>query len=330
MIELRLNENNIEQDIEYLFNYYKANGFPNYDKSKYNIEKEIIKLKKSPNCINNETKVISQSMIGCGILWTYFPHWIDIRCNGSQSVSEVWADDNKLKTLIRKTYIWKLKHNEPNWTENRIRQISKVYGAKQAVSNFRPTVARDIYNKYGGKDAKVLDMCSGFGGRMLGFAASQCAEYAGTDPSAKTYEGLLELSSDIKSVLPQKKITVYDMPFEDLSLPSNYFDVAFTSPPYFNTEIYSDEENNSCNRYPEYNQWVHEFLEKIIYNAMDSVKQSGYVIINIANVKNAPNLSDDCFKIMERKMKHIDTYKLVLSSIAGKGIKYEYIYVFQK
>lgn len=329
---MKLSVENIDKDVENLFEYYRQIGFPNYNKSKYALQKEIDKLMNTPNCIDERNKIIRQSMVGCGILWTYFPHWIEVRCNNSPSVSDVWNDDEKLKALIRKTYLWKLRHNELNWTDNRIRQNAKVYGAKQSVSNFRPTVARDIYNKFGTNNAKVLDMCSGFGGRLLGFAASNCAEYVGTDPSTKTYDGLIELAIDIKQILSDKKITIYNQPFEDLDVPKDYFDIAFTSPPYFNTEIYSNESNNSCNRYSTYKEWLYGFLKPMISKAVSSVKPGGYIIINIADVKNAPSLSKDCYKLMEQCSGNIniDMYYMALSSIAGKGVKYEPIFVMKK
>lgn len=329
---MKLSIENIDKDVENLFEYYRQTGFPNYNKSKYTLQKEIDKLMNTPNCIDESNKIIRQSMVGCGVLWTYFPHWIDVRCNDSPSVSGVWNDDEKLKVLIRKTYLWKLRHNELNWTDNRIRQNAKVYGAKQSVSNFRPTVARDIYNKFGANNAKVLDMCSGFGGRLLGFAASNCAEYVGTDPSTKTYDGLIELAIDIKQILSDKKITIYNQPFEDLDVPKDYFDIAFTSPPYFNTEVYSNESNNSCNRYPIYKEWLYGFLKPMISKAVLSVKSGGYIVINIADVKNAPSLSKDCYKLMEQCSTNIDIdiYHMALSSIAGKGVKYEPVFVMKK
>ena len=329
---MQLSIENIDKDVENLFEYYRRTGFPNYNKSKYTLQKEVDKLINTPNCINESNKIIGQSMVGCGVLWTYFPHWIDVKCNDSPSVSDVWNDDEKLKALIRKTYLWKLRHNELSWTDNRIRQNAKVYGAKQSVSNFRPTVARDIYNKFGTNNAKVLDMCSGFGGRLLGFAASYCAEYVGTDPSTKTYDGLIELATDIKQILSNKKITIYNQPFEDLDVPKDYFDIAFTSPPYFNTEVYSNESNNSCNRYPTYKEWLYGFLKPMISKAVSSVKPGGYIVINIADVKNAPSLSKDCYKLMEQCSANIniDTYYMALSSIAGKGVKYEPVFIMKK
>ena len=44
-------------------------------------------------------------MHGCGFLWTYFPHWTDVKCGGEEhTLLENWNDDNKLKILIKKTY----------------------------------------------------------------------------------------------------------------------------------------------------------------------------------------------------------------------------------
>ena len=177
----------------------------------------------------------------------------------------------------------------------------------------------------------MLDMCGGFGGRLLGFAASNCIEYVGTDPSTKTYEGLVNLASDIKQIKPNKSFTIFNQPFEDLDLPTDYFNVAFTSPPYFNTEIYSTEVSNSCNRYQTYISWLHGFLEPMINNATKAVKHGGCVIVNIADVKNAPNLSADCYNLMLASgLTRVDTYRMAFSSIAGKGVKYEPVYVFKK
>jgi len=91
-----------------------------------------------------------------------FPHWIDIKCAGEKNtLSENWDDDDKLRKLILKTYKWQLKHGNGKFTTNRIRQNAKVYCSKQSVSNFRPTVAKYIYNIYG-NSGNVWDMSGGY------------------------------------------------------------------------------------------------------------------------------------------------------------------------
>ena len=34
------------------------------------------------------------------------------------------------------------------------------------------------------------------------------------------------------------------------------FDMIFTCPPYYNLEVYTEDKNQSCNRYPEYKFWL--------------------------------------------------------------------------
>ena len=75
-----------------------------------------------------------------------------------------------------------------NLDENRFRQSLKIYTGTQAVSNFRPTAAKMIYEKFGG-DA-IWDMSCGWGGRLLGFLSSSRPKYIGTEPSSRTFEGL--------------------------------------------------------------------------------------------------------------------------------------------
>mmetsp|Transcript_50997 Transcript_50997/g.111620 ORF Transcript_50997/g.111620 Transcript_50997/m.111620 type:complete len:115 (+) Transcript_50997:1-345(+) len=58
--------------------------------------------------------------------------------------------------------------------------------------------------------------------------------------------------------------------------------MAFTSPPYFNTEQYSEEPTQSHMRFPSVGQWCEGFLRKTIENTMDAVKPGGYMLISIS------------------------------------------------
>ena len=190
-------DRDIDDAVEELFLYYRKTGFPNYELSQYDYKKELSNIKKYPTDKTIDHKNLRHTMPGCGFLWTFFPHWIDITYkNQNKSIRELWEDDEKLKTLIRKTYIWQLKYGNGFFTENRIRQNAKVYLSKQSVSNFRPTAAKYIYNTYGNKGS-VYDMSAGFGGRLLGFLASGCNSYIGVDPSYKTYKGLTEIKNSL-------------------------------------------------------------------------------------------------------------------------------------
>jgi hypothetical protein len=282
----------------------------------------------------NETSIIlddsfNQTMHGCGLLWTYFPHWVSVKCgDDTSSILDKWEDDDKLKLLIRKTYNWQLKHGNGIFTVNRLRQNAKVYLNKQSVSNFRPSVAKCIYNLYG-NTGTVWDMSGGWGGRLFGFLASNCEEYIATEPSSLSHEGLLNLANDY--AYRNKKVTIHKCGSEDFIPTENSLDLCFTSPPYFDTEKYADESSQSYSKYPTKDSWLNGFLSKTIQNCYFGLKHGGKLIINISNTPKYNFLESETIRIAEENgFKLVETRFLILSSISGKGIKREPIFVFVK
>lgn len=320
-----------EKAIEYYFNYYRKNGYPNYNIDDYNPYKEYQKLLYSDDSEILKDGIARQTMLGCGFLWCFFPHWIEVSTSVDKSLKENWEDDTKLRQFILKCMNWCISYEHGRWSVNRVRQTAKVYLSKQSPSNFRPTVSKALYNKYG-NHGKVYDPCGGWGGRLFGFLASDCEEYVCCEPSTKTYQGLLQIK-ELYSYL-DKKVTILNQCQEDADIQYNYyryFDLVFTSPPYFDNEKYSEEDTQSYIRYPTVDEWVKIFLATLIRNSYIALKPGGVFILNIANTNNAKMLekaSVDIAKIMG--FEHIDTLKLTLSSIAGKGTKYEPMFVFKK
>ena len=327
--EYIIDELNKEKCIDELFSYWKKRGFPMHSKSDYDYKKELSDL-----IIFDEKTILrgtdlKQTMHGCGFLWTYFPHWINVRCGGDKkSVLEHWNDDKELYTLIKKTVDYEIKHNKGVFTTNRLRQNAKVYCSKQSVSNFRPSVAKYIYNTYGNKGV-VWDMSSGFGGRLLGFLASDCKKYIGTDPSTPTFNGLLEMKKDYSYV--GKDIELYKIGSETYVPEENSLDLCFTSPPYFDTEKYTDEDTQSYKKFPSTDLWLNGFLKKTMENCYVGLKDNGYLIINIANTKSYKTVEDDLLIVADEVgFKLVDTLYLTLSSISGKGVKREPVFIFSK
>lgn len=176
--------------------------------------------------------------------------------------------------------------------------IGLGHGGYQYVNEFQPYLARDIYKKYCKDGDKILNPCAGWGGRIIGLASCRFKdiEYIETDPSTKTYNGLLELKKFLKLGDNYKQ---YNLPFEELELKENYFDFAFTSPPYFDTEKYSEEETQSWTGKDNYEQWKNEFLYKMIDKIMYSLKVGGKCMLNVGNKKYP--ISDDIKKYLKEK-----------------------------
>ena len=108
-------------------------------------------------------------------------------------------------------------------------------------------------------------------------------------------------------------------------------DLCFTSPPYFDTEKYSDEETQSFKKYPTKDEWVNGFLQKTIENCYNGLKGNKYMLINIANTPKYKFIEEETVRISrELGFKQEQTIELTLSSIMGAGYKYEPIFVFKK
>ena len=109
---------------------------------------------------------------------------MNVKCGNMLTPLEAFEDDEKFKQVIRKrlirgTYI----------TDNGLRKELKTSTGIQAVSNFRPTSARALYDEFAG-DGTVWDMSCGFGGRLLGAISSpRVKHYIGTEPETRTHKG---------------------------------------------------------------------------------------------------------------------------------------------
>lgn len=317
-----------------IFDHYRNVGFPYYRYTEDELRDEYKKLAAYDYSGIIVDGVIRQTMHGLGLAWSYFPHSWAVPCVNYPTPMEVYLDDTRFMTTIEK----RLKYGS-FISDAGIRKALRTYNHVQSVSNFRPSAAAAIYQyaaKRLGKDKiSTWDMSGGFGGRLLGAFASNAVDfYAANDPSMKTWGGLCKMSHDIKHLLhspvntliADKGSEVRQTQFSD----KQQFDLAFTSPPYFNTERYSDDDAQSYIAYPTYPEWRDEFLAKTIDNVNLYLNATGLFIINVANVKTASTLEKDTLQIASDKgFKLVDTLKLALSN-RSKDFKYEPVFVFEK
>lgn len=205
----------------------------------------------------------------------FFPHMFNTKVTGMKTPLEAFNND---KLLTRAVALSKKFSKNP--TLNTLRSKLMVVSGTQCVSNFRPDVAMYIYNKYG-NNGDIYDPSMGYGGRLIGFLASNCKSYTGTDVNTENNSGYNNILTHYNK--NNKKVTIYNTPAEELIL-SNQFDLCFTSPPYFCKEVYSDAETQSCNKYTSYESWIENFLKKMLINCFNMTKPNGYIVINIQDV----------------------------------------------
>jgi len=316
-----------EEMIEYkkeVFNHYRSNGFPYFNlpiKDRFDIFNKLKYFES--NSLLQEDNVIKQLMLGLNLANYYMPNMWSVKSNGFVSPMETYLDDEKFKKAIDK----RIKLGD-NISDAGIRKALCWSNSSQRVSNFRPTVAKYIYDNYA-NNGDVLDFSCGYGGRLLGAVTSEkVLSYNGFEPCTETYDNLLKFNKALDHIIP---VNIYNLPFEDSNLEKDRYSLAFSSPPYFSQEIYSNEDTQSCNRYKTKEEWKEKFLKVLIDKCYYSIKKDGYFIINIANVKSYKELEKDTLDLSEKiGFNYIKTYKMSLSALMKKGFKYEPIFVFKK
>ena len=331
-LEVCENLKNYKEDyvVDLCLGYFKRNGFPHYSIENGEKVSQMDKLIRFNHLSLLDGEKINQSMHSLRLAWSYFPHFWGVRCGSSKYTPlDIFNNNELFKKTLRQTYKYCLKYENGIMRMNRIRQSLKVYNGVQVVSNFRPSASKLIYELFGGSGI-VWDMSSGWGGRLLGALSSfKVKKYIGTEPSTKTYKGLLEMKDDFKYL--NKDVEIHCKGSEVFIPDKNSLDLCFTSPPYFDTEKYSDEETQSYIKYPSEDDWINKFMKDTLENCHYGLKKCGFLVLNIANTSSAKNIEEGLLLLAKDiGFKHIKTMQLVLSAINGGGYKYEPIYIFKK
>lgn len=225
---------------------------------------------------------------------------------GHKSPMEALSNDEDV------AYILQYVSEHPNfYTGNEITNVKSFFrnGGKLAtkVANFSPKNARDIYFRYhdiNGERINCLDTSASFGSRMSAVLLSG-HNYCGFDPNPTLYKKLIEYKNwlyDNDVIEPTQRCGLYKQGSE-IHRPEldNLFDVSFTSPPYFNIEVYANDGSASTQNYDNYELWLEEFAKPTIENTYKYLKLGGYAMINIKNLtrgKKEP-LFDDWFRLFK-------------------------------
>ena len=310
--------------LEAVFTHYKKEGFPYYPTEDLWRWEQYQKLLRSDYVgLLEEGGRIRQSMAGLALAWSYMPHSFKVPCNNSPTPYDSWEDDAYFRRILKK--VMQLKHP---LTMSGLRKVMRMCGT-QSVSNFRPTAAACIYHHFGCEGKTVWDMSSGYGGRVLGANLVGVGKYIGTEPCGQTFRGLQEMISDWIDIPTE----LHQCGSEEYIPKPETLDFCFTSPPYFNTEKYSDEESQSWVQYPSQESWRVGFLKRTMKNCFYGLKPNGKMLINIANVKTYPNLEEDTVRTAkEVGFKYIGEWKLSLSAQPANDDRYKYepIFIFEK
>lgn len=235
---------------------------------------------------------------GVKISMLFNPHRYNTPTIQSKSIIEAFKSESFISGVTRV-----LLHKNQKVKDLLYQSLQLGINGIQYVNEFPPHIARDLYLYYNA--STILDPCAGWGGRMIG-AASIGSFYHGFEPATKTYNGLLSLGEFLKKFKTGFDFKIENLPFEDAIIKDKY-DLALTSPPYYNTELYSTEETNSCNRYTTYEDWCNGFYLPMINKTLKNTKN---FIINIGTRK---------YDLKNILMDNNIELKEIKSKLSGKG-----------
>ncbi|ARF10731.1 glutathione synthase [Hokovirus HKV1] len=194
---------------------------------------------------------------------------------------ETWYNyDDIVKKTIFNTLVNKQEFNVENCKTYYQKLTHECSGEKASFY----VLLEFLYNN-NTTNIKILDGCAGYGDRLLSAMASNVAEYIGVEPNKLSHYGFNEMIKKFQPLCNKQnnyKVylnglpDVYDL-FEE-KYKHNYFDICHFSPPSFDSEIYSQDSEQSVKLYPTMEIWTTEWLYKTIKLLWKCLKPGGYFI----------------------------------------------------
>ena len=296
---------------------------------------------KNKSIVNKQLGVGNNEGLQLGRFW--FPGMQDAKWNDNATVSMKarFNHDNKLKRAIKLCYVHRDEGAESVIPRNLRRALELVNGG--TIQNFKPMNARAVWEyicptMWG----NVLDFSSGYGGRMMGAMTSRMAyNYTGIDPNTRTFQGLEAMGELLTEQGQGRGFSMNCMPSEEFDAEPGFYDAAFSSPPYFNLETYTDEPTQCMNRYTNLDRWFDGYVAPTLEMIYRGLASDSVYAVNIADYKNGKESFAivDHWKALSEKVgfKYVEQIDMLLNVRPGvgnnkleKAYKSEGIYLFRK
>lgn len=226
-----------------------------------------------------------------------------------------------------------LKDNNIDITNENIRNA--IYLHNTECSPHNPVIIKKFIEKYNA--SKIIDMSAGWGDRLIGSMASKLktgtvTHYKGSDPNSCLYPIYKEMIDLLLKHSPNNEGSFYieNVGFENLNVENNFYDLAYTSPPYFDLEVYSNEKTQSISIFDHPDTWFEYFLKPSIIKIINAVKINGHIVLYI-NQYGKMNYMEKFFEWI----KYVDNIYYYGCAIYGylydnKSLKGHPMYIYKK
>ena len=151
---------------------------------------------------------------------------------------------------------------------------------------FKATLAASVYGLFlrNKPHKRVLDISAGWGDRLLAALSANLETYLAYDPNTALQSGYKEMIDEfIPDDAEKEHYQVISAPFEtaETNLRGKTFDLIFTSPPYFDLEVFTTEGEQSIISHSTFDKWMVHFLFQSLYLAWDTLAADGNMVIHI-------------------------------------------------
>jgi 16S rRNA G966 N2-methylase RsmD len=219
----------------------------------------------------------------------YFSEDVRIKCNFKGYISP-YNYYNLNKEVIGNSL-------KPDADYKEIDRYLHKNGPNKNCSNFNLIVSLFVLNYF--KPKKWLDPSAGWGDRLISAIIYGKCTYTGIDPNEKMhpkYKEIIETLSEVNEKDEVRegrlKYQVIQGGFEDVDIEANYYDLIFTSPPFFDLESYSKDNSQSNVKFNTLEKWKNGFLYPFLIKATRALEKDGHLCLYVNNYDGVKYVGD--------------------------------------
>jgi len=324
--------------VDFLVGFYRSNGFPYTKLSNDLLLKEFTALKQCDVFKIAKDDILSiTNQTGTQVFKHFAPQFFETTSgiNRRSSVLQAFNDDSLLRKVVENRV-----NGNFNMTGNMLKQGFAVSNVAVKASIFNCVLARYIYTQYTKEGSAIYDYSMGFGQRLLAaLSLPHRVEFIGVDPFDRMVQSNQAIFDFYNANVPMlnKTVDLRCMGSEDFcdSKYEGKIDLAFSSPPYYNLEVYSDDDDQAYAT--SYVDFLQRYWKKTVANIDKMLAKDGKFVLNItAGLVDGFDVGTDMTNVVREAGFEVEReYKIQLSRNLEFGgqkesHKTEPIYVFRR
>ena len=305
--------------VEPIFQWFRTGGFPVQKFDDQALRDSWTDLV-STATVSPPGKQIKNKKITGNVISQHFnsEEFFSVKSTSKPSMTEAFADDVMLRKVIENRLGITYKETF-NIHGAMLRQGFRSTMTCAATSIFNSVVAKTVYEHCPGFSPEtpriIYDFSMGFGHRALGALASPLVEkYIACDPWTKVVENNLKMLEFLG--VPKEKYDIHNVGSEQFCPVelAGKVDIAFSSPPYFDKEIYDNGNKTQAYASGDYGQFLSVWWRKTLENTGTLLKPSGVLALNMFETHKDKKILEDMLAVAKTLgFSEIDRWHLKMS-----------------